>query len=165
MDRQVLHDFWKRFYYPGNATLYVVGDFDAGGGMDAAEQLIQDTFGKIPTGPQPGSGAPGPLRQQQQQQQQLVPTCSLLPSVFPRFTVGALYTALYTALHIALYAALHPAMHVVLHSAMHTALVRYTARRIVIHCRPHSRQTACCTAQCVADALHVALQLAGLSVW
>lgn len=64
VDRQVLHDFWKRFYFPGNATLYVVGDFDAGGGMDAAEQLIRDTFGKIPAGQQPGSGAPGPLRQQ-----------------------------------------------------------------------------------------------------
>lgn len=63
--RQVLHDFWQRFYFPGNATLYVVGDFDAGGGMDAAEGLIKDSFGKVPAGQLPGSGAPGPLREQQ----------------------------------------------------------------------------------------------------
>ena len=100
MDRQVLHDFWKRFYYPGNATLYVVGDFDAGGGMDAAEQLIQDTFGNIPAGPQPGSGAPGPLRQQQHQ---LVRTCPLLPSAFPQSAVGALHIALHYALHFTMY--------------------------------------------------------------
>ena len=63
--REVLHDFWARFYFPGNATLYVVGDFTAKGGMDAAEQLIRDTFGKVPAGLRPGSGTPGPLREQQ----------------------------------------------------------------------------------------------------
>ena len=68
MSRQVLHDFWKRWYFPGNATLYLVGDFDGaagGGGMDAAEKLIRDTFGRIPAGRLPGNGVPGPLKQRQ----------------------------------------------------------------------------------------------------
>lgn len=130
--------------------------------MDAAEQLIQDTFGKIPAGPQPGSGAPGPLRQQQQQ---LVPTCSLLPTAFTQFTVGPLRIVLYIALHPALCVALHPALHVVLHSVTHIALVRYTTWRSGMYCRLHLCRIACFTARCTADALHVALQLAGLSVW
>ena len=75
MTRQVLHDFWARFYFPGNATLYVVGDFDADGGLDAAEQLIKDTFGKLPPGQQPGSGAPGPLREQQMVSDTLMTLC------------------------------------------------------------------------------------------
>ncbi len=67
MSRQVLHDFWKRWYFPGNATLYLVGDFDGavGGGMDAAEKLIRETFGRIPPGRLPGNGVPGPLKQRQ----------------------------------------------------------------------------------------------------
>jgi secreted Zn-dependent insulinase-like peptidase len=67
VSRQVLHDFWKRWYFPGNATLYLVGDFDGalGGGMDAAEKLIRETFGRIPPGRLPGNGVPGPLKQRQ----------------------------------------------------------------------------------------------------
>ena len=65
--RQVLHDFWKRWYFPGNATLYLVGDFESGsgGGMDAAENLIRETFGRIPAGRLPGNGVPGPLKHRQ----------------------------------------------------------------------------------------------------
>ena len=65
--RQVLQDFWKRWYFPGNATLYLVGDFEGsfGGGMDAAERLIRETFGRVPAGRQPGNGVPGPLKQRQ----------------------------------------------------------------------------------------------------
>ena len=67
VSRQVLHDFWRRWYFPGNATLYLVGDFDGGlgGGMDAAEKLIRETFGRIPPGRLPGNGVPGPLKQRQ----------------------------------------------------------------------------------------------------
>ncbi|DBA67043.1 TPA: hypothetical protein ACH3X2_001377 [Trebouxia sp. C0005] len=67
VSRQVLHDFWKRWYFPGNATLYLVGDFDGaiGGGMDAAERMIHETFGRIPPARLPGNGVPGPLKQRQ----------------------------------------------------------------------------------------------------
>ena len=60
MSREVLHDFWKRWYFPGNATLYLVGDFESGGegGMDAAEALIRQTFGKIPPGRHLENGVP-----------------------------------------------------------------------------------------------------------
>lgn len=63
----MLHDFWKRWYFPGNATLYLVGDFDGaiGGGMDAAERMIHETFGRIPPARLPGNGVPGPLKQRQ----------------------------------------------------------------------------------------------------
>ena len=39
VSRQVLHDFWKRWYFPANATLFLVGDFDseAGGGLAAGD--------------------------------------------------------------------------------------------------------------------------------
>ena len=46
----------------------MVGDFDGGlgGGMDAAENLIRQTFGRIPAGRLPGNGLPGPLKHRQQ---------------------------------------------------------------------------------------------------
>ena len=142
----MLHDFWKRFYYPGNATLYVVGDFDAGGGMDAAEQLIQDTFGKIPTGPRPGSGAPGPLRQQQQ----LVGTCSLLPSAFPK--EKHLQCTAHCIVHCAAHCKLHCMSCCTLQGTLHYAL----------HCLKHcfALQAALmlnCTIYCTTGCTHVEL--------
>ena len=39
--------FWKRWYFPANATLYVVGDLEATGGVEATEQLIEQVFGHL----------------------------------------------------------------------------------------------------------------------
>jgi zinc protease len=47
--RQEALDYYNRFYQPNNATLVVVGDIDP----QAALTEIQNTFGKIPKGPEP----------------------------------------------------------------------------------------------------------------
>ena len=90
--RQVLHDFWKRWYFPGNATLYMVGDFDsgAGGGLDAAEQLVRETFGRIAPGRLPGNGVPGELKQRQ-----LVSSCPALPCSRSFTIIGDSFDVLY----------------------------------------------------------------------
>lgn len=36
--------FWQRWYFPANATLYVVGDLDRD--VEATTQLIRAVFGK-----------------------------------------------------------------------------------------------------------------------
>ena len=43
---ELLKDFWQRFYFPANATLYVVGDLERG--VEGTEAVIRDTFGRIP---------------------------------------------------------------------------------------------------------------------
>jgi len=73
---ETLRTFWNKWYFPGNATLYVVGDLDRD--SEATRQLIIKTFGKLPAArealPAPaangnghGNGAaaeaPAPLKQ------------------------------------------------------------------------------------------------------
>lgn len=66
----VLRGFWERWYFPANATLYVVGEL--GGSVEETRQLIERTFGRVPPGRYPahslnGNGhadapAPGSLK-------------------------------------------------------------------------------------------------------
>eukprot|EP00884_Botryococcus_braunii_P007566 jgi/Botrbrau1/16810/Bobra.150_2s0037.1 len=44
-DRDTLINFWKKWYFPANATLYVVGDFDRP--VAEVEKLIYKSFGHI----------------------------------------------------------------------------------------------------------------------
>lgn len=44
-ERSEIMNFWGRHYFPGNATLYVVGDVD----KEATKALIAETFGRVPT--------------------------------------------------------------------------------------------------------------------
>jgi predicted Zn-dependent peptidase len=46
-DTETLKEFWTRFYFPGNATLYVVGDV---GDAATVERLIVDTFQDVQPG-------------------------------------------------------------------------------------------------------------------
>jgi len=46
--RDQLLAFWKKWYFPGNATLYVVGDLDRS--TAELEELIKQTYGKRPPG-------------------------------------------------------------------------------------------------------------------
>lgn len=48
---EVLNSFWKRWYFPANATLYVVGNL--GGSVEETRQLIEQTFGRVPPGVHP----------------------------------------------------------------------------------------------------------------
>merc|ERR1719181_927812 len=50
-DTETLKEFWSRFYFPGNATLYVVGDI---GDAEAAERLIVGLFQDVQPGLMPG---------------------------------------------------------------------------------------------------------------
>lgn len=52
--RTQLVEFWRRWYFPANATLYVVGNFDRT--VPELEQLIRQTFGPIPPGMQSADG-------------------------------------------------------------------------------------------------------------
>lgn len=51
--REEIMDFWRRHYFPANATLYVVGDVDPA----ATKALIASTFGRVPASPQQPSAA------------------------------------------------------------------------------------------------------------
>lgn len=42
---KTLQDFWRRWYFPANTTLYLVGDMDRG--VDEVVELIQKTFGHL----------------------------------------------------------------------------------------------------------------------
>lgn len=97
-DGVMLKDFWGRWYFPANATLYVVGEMD--GGVQGTEELIKATFGKVapvreelpaaaalPNGN--GNGAAG--QQQQEHEQQLGPLKqrhAIRPPVEHRFGCG-----------------------------------------------------------------------------
>jgi len=61
-----LREFWQRWYFPANATLYLVGDFDQS--VDSLEAEIHKRFGKIPAG---RMLAPGEESYQQRQQKLL----------------------------------------------------------------------------------------------
>ena len=45
-NKQQIVDFWRKWYYPANATLYLFGDF--GCSIDEARALIEKSFGKVP---------------------------------------------------------------------------------------------------------------------
>jgi Peptidase M16 inactive domain len=47
-DGEMLHRFWSRWYFPANATLYVVGQLDRS--VEDTIALIQRNFGRIPAG-------------------------------------------------------------------------------------------------------------------
>lgn len=69
MGKDVLHGFWRRWYFPANATLYMVGDIENGiaGGIPGIEKLIQQTFGshRLQPGRESNGAGPssGPLKQ------------------------------------------------------------------------------------------------------
>jgi zinc protease len=52
-----VHDFFRRYYHPGNASLAVAGDVDPG----AALRLVEEYFGEIPSGPAPEKVIPRPV--------------------------------------------------------------------------------------------------------
>jgi len=43
--KQQIVDFWRKWYYPANATLYLFGDF--GCSKEEARALIEKSFGKV----------------------------------------------------------------------------------------------------------------------
>lgn len=45
-DRTAIVNFWKRWYFPANATLYLVGDF--GSSVAECEAFIRQSFGGVP---------------------------------------------------------------------------------------------------------------------
>lgn len=49
-----LREFWQRWYFPANATLYVVGDFNLS--VEELEAEIHSHFGKVPAGRMPAPG-------------------------------------------------------------------------------------------------------------
>jgi zinc protease len=51
-----VHDFFRRHYHPGNASLAIAGDVDPGTTL----RLVEAYFGDIPSGSAPGKVAPGP---------------------------------------------------------------------------------------------------------
>lgn len=64
--RQQLVDFWKKWYFPGNATLYLVGNFDRP--VEQLPDLIKEVFGNVapayqmveaPPAQQPAAGLNG----------------------------------------------------------------------------------------------------------
>ncbi|GAX77204.1 hypothetical protein CEUSTIGMA_g4650.t1 [Chlamydomonas eustigma] len=50
-----LRTFWGRWYFPANATLYIVGDLDRD--VEDVETLIEKTFGRVPAGMLPEGSA------------------------------------------------------------------------------------------------------------
>ena len=50
-----LKSFWGKWYFPANATLYVVGDLDRD--MEATRELIEKTFGKLPAATEPAAAS------------------------------------------------------------------------------------------------------------
>ena len=50
-DRAALIAFWQRWYFPANAVLYIVGDFDRP--IEGVKALINAAFGAIPPGREP----------------------------------------------------------------------------------------------------------------
>ena len=45
-DREEIVKFWQRWYFPANATLYLVGDFDRS--VEDCKALIERSFGSVP---------------------------------------------------------------------------------------------------------------------
>ena len=45
--KQELHAFWRKWYFPANATLYIVGDLSEPRGVRDAIASIEAQFGKV----------------------------------------------------------------------------------------------------------------------
>lgn len=54
-DGDVLRSFWRRWYYPANCTLYVVGDLDRS--IPEIEALVRNTFDRVAPGRELPEGA------------------------------------------------------------------------------------------------------------
>ena len=50
--RADLLEFWSRWYFPANATLYLVGDFGEGVTTEDAARAVEAAFGRVPAGRQ-----------------------------------------------------------------------------------------------------------------
>lgn len=50
--RADLLEFWSRWYFPANATLYLVGDFGEGVSTADAARAVEAAFGRVPSGRQ-----------------------------------------------------------------------------------------------------------------
>lgn len=50
--REDLLEFWSRWYFPANATLYLVGDFGEGVTAEDAARAVEAAFGRVPAGRQ-----------------------------------------------------------------------------------------------------------------
>lgn len=48
--RADLLEFWGRWYFPANATLYLVGDFGEGVTTEGAAKAVEAAFGRVPAG-------------------------------------------------------------------------------------------------------------------
>ena len=46
-DREEIVKFWQNWYFPANATLYLVGDFDRS--VEDCKALIERSFGSVPS--------------------------------------------------------------------------------------------------------------------
>jgi len=49
-NREKLFGFWKKWYFPANGTLYIVGDISSPGALSNTVKLIQTHFGSVETG-------------------------------------------------------------------------------------------------------------------
>ncbi len=45
-DREALMNFWEKWYFPANAVLYIVGDYDRP--VEEVKALIERSFGAVP---------------------------------------------------------------------------------------------------------------------
>ena len=50
--RADLLEFWSRWYFPANATIYLVGDFGEGVTTEDAAKAVEAAFGRVPAGRQ-----------------------------------------------------------------------------------------------------------------
>lgn len=56
-DREKLHGFWQKWYFPANGTLYIVGDISTPAALSTTVKLIQTHFGSVDAGKQ-ADGSP-----------------------------------------------------------------------------------------------------------
>ena len=49
-DRSKLYGFWQKWYFPANATLFVVGDVSTPSAVRDAVKCIEKSFGSVPAG-------------------------------------------------------------------------------------------------------------------
>lgn len=96
--REMITDFYRRWYVPNNMVLVAVGDF----GTEALRRKIEEAFGAFPAKPVPGGGRSGeppqtalrsavvPDTVQQSYMQMAFPACDLLHPDAPALEVLAL---------------------------------------------------------------------------
>lgn len=49
-DRTKLYNFWQKWYFPANATLFIVGDISTPSALRDAVKCIEKSFGSVPVG-------------------------------------------------------------------------------------------------------------------